>query len=139
MAELLIRWGGFESRTAHFCLRRENSHDPQCLHSVNDGPISRALLFDALPVPVEAHSLLGGEQAAAGEQERVYAEASDCLDLRWPIAKPPVLAEYRQSAAAAQLEPLDVRYLLVTLPVDLVMGAQRPASSAQSFRDAMAT
>jgi hypothetical protein len=46
---------------------------------------------------------------------------------------------YMTDPSAAQLEPLNVRYLLVALTVDLVMGAQRPASSAQSVRDAMAT
>ncbi len=104
-----------------------------------DGSIGRTSLFDAPPVPIETCSLLGGKQAATGEQERVYAEASDCLDLGRPVAEPPVLAEDGQSETAAQLEPLDIRHLLVALTVDLVMGAQRPASSAQSFRDAMAT
>jgi hypothetical protein len=121
----------------HSDLRREDFHDPECLHGVYDRPSRTALPLDVLTVPIEALSLLGREQTAAGEQKRAHAETADHLDLSWPVAKPPVLAEYGQLAPSAQLEPLDIRYLLVALTIDLVMGAQRPTGQAQSSRDAM--
>jgi hypothetical protein len=94
-------------------------------------------LLDPRATAVKARRLLGGGQAAAREHESADAEAADRPDLGRPIAKATVLREHREVFATAELEPLDVRNLLVALAEDLMMRPDRPSGSSKGVGDAV--
>jgi hypothetical protein len=93
------------------------------VHCVYERARSGASFLDPNSAAVEARCLLGCCKAAACNYECADSEPAECGDFGWSIPKAAVLREHRPAFASAELEPLHVRHLLVTMAEDLVMSA----------------